>query len=140
MDFGALSCATNLCKTLGKLGCMHFVGLKGRREFEGPSELSEPSGEVTKSIRNFMKYFWFKFGRADVGFLAEGRRTAVRILSIFVCIVIFLSFVVFFVLVLMDFSCACVGFTEGQCPVRPFRDSNIEDRRNGGPEVICRPF
>jgi len=34
MDFGALSCATNLCKTLGKLGCMHFVGLKGRREFK----------------------------------------------------------------------------------------------------------
>ena len=39
MDFGALLCATNLCKTLGKLGCMHFVGLKGRREFEGPSKL-----------------------------------------------------------------------------------------------------
>ena len=44
IDFGALLCATNLCKTLGKLGCTHFVGLKGRREFEGPSELGETSG------------------------------------------------------------------------------------------------
>ena len=29
MDFGALSCAMNLYKTLGKLGCTHVVGLKG---------------------------------------------------------------------------------------------------------------
>ena len=57
MDFGALSCATNLCKTLGKLGCTYFAGLKGRREFEGPSKLGEPSGEVAKPVRNFMKYF-----------------------------------------------------------------------------------
>ena len=33
MDFGALSCATNLCKTLGKLGCAHFAELRSRREF-----------------------------------------------------------------------------------------------------------
>ena len=57
MDFGALSCATNLCKTLGKQGCTHFVGLKGQREFEGPSELSETLGEVANPVRNFMKYF-----------------------------------------------------------------------------------
>ena len=57
MDFGALLCATNLCKTLEKLGCTHFAGLKGRREFEGPSKLGEPSGEVAKPVRNFMKYF-----------------------------------------------------------------------------------
>jgi len=74
MDFGALSYAMNLCKTLGKLGCMHFVGLKGQREFEGPLELGEPSGEATKSIRNFMKYFLFNFGRADARFLAKSRR------------------------------------------------------------------
>ena len=41
MDFGALSCAMNLCKTLGKLSFTHFAGLKGRKEFEGPSELGE---------------------------------------------------------------------------------------------------
>lgn len=29
MDFGALSCTTNLCKTLGRMGYSHFVGLKG---------------------------------------------------------------------------------------------------------------
>jgi len=57
MDFGALLCATNLCKTLEKLGCTHFAGLKGRREFEGPLELGETSGEVAKPVRNFMKYF-----------------------------------------------------------------------------------
>lgn len=28
VDFGALSCATNLCKTLGKLGCSHFASLR----------------------------------------------------------------------------------------------------------------
>ena len=53
MDFGALSCATNLCKTLGKLRCTHFVGLQGQREFEGPLKLGETSGEVTKSVNNF---------------------------------------------------------------------------------------
>ena len=71
MDFGALSCATNLCKTLGKLGCTYFAGLKGRREFEGPSKLGEPSGEVAKPVTNFMKYFWLKFGRTDACSLVE---------------------------------------------------------------------
>ena len=28
VDFGALSCATNLCKTLGKVGCTHIISLK----------------------------------------------------------------------------------------------------------------
>jgi hypothetical protein len=95
MNFGALSCAMNLCKTLGKLGCTHFVGLKRRREFEGPSELGETLGGVTKSIRNFMKYFWFKFGRANTRSLAEARCAMVRILSIFVSVTIFLSFCCF---------------------------------------------
>lgn len=60
MDFGALSCATNLCKTLGKASCSHITSLKGRKVFEGPLELGESPSEVTKSIKNFMKFFWFK--------------------------------------------------------------------------------
>jgi len=92
IDFGVFSCATNLCSTLGKLGCTHFVGLKGRREFEGPSKLGETSGEVTKSVINFMKYFWLKFGHADARSLAEACRATVSILFIFVSVVIFLSF------------------------------------------------
>ena len=43
VDFGALSCATNLCKTLGKVGCMHAISLKEGEEFEGPSELGGSS-------------------------------------------------------------------------------------------------
>ena len=65
VDFGALSCATNLCKTLGKVGCTHIVSLKEREEFEGPLELGGSSREVTKSIKNFMKHFWFRFGRCS---------------------------------------------------------------------------
>ena len=52
IDFCVLSCATNLCNTLGKLGCTHFVGLKGRREFEGPSKLGETLGEVPSRSEN----------------------------------------------------------------------------------------
>ena len=103
----------NLCKNLGKLGCMHFVGLKGRREFEGPSKLGETSGEVAKSVRNFMKYFWLKFGRANARSLAKARHTVVSILSICVSVVIFLSFCCSLSFVLIDFCCACVGFAEG---------------------------
>ena len=70
MDFGVLSCATYLCKTLGKLGCAHFVELRSQREFEGPSKLGDTLGEISKPVRNFMKYFWLKFGRADARSLA----------------------------------------------------------------------
>ena len=70
MDFGALSYTTNLCKTLGKLGCAHFAKLRSQREFEGPSELGETVGEISKLVNNFMKYFWLKFGRADARSLA----------------------------------------------------------------------
>ena len=70
MDFGVLSCAMNMCKTLGKMGCAHFPELRSQREFEGPSELGETSGEISKLVRNFMKYFWLKFGRADARSLA----------------------------------------------------------------------
>ena len=101
MDFGVLSCATNLCKTLGKLGCTHFVGLKGQREFEGTLKLGETSGEVAKSVRHFMKYFWLKFGCADARSLAEARHAAVSILSICVSIMIFLSFCLLFLLIFL---------------------------------------
>lgn len=56
MDFAALSCDTNLSKTLGKVGCTHVVSLKEREEFEGPSELGGSSHDVSKSIKNFMKH------------------------------------------------------------------------------------
>ena len=102
MDFGALSCAMNLCNTLRKLGCTHFARLKGRREFEGPLELGETSGEVTKLVRNFMKYFWFKFGHADARSLAEAHRAAVSVSSICVSIANFLFFCCFLLCV---FSC-----------------------------------
>jgi hypothetical protein len=77
MDFGALSCAMNLCKTLGKLDCSHFAVLKSWRDFEGPSELGETSGEISKLVQNLMKYFWLKFGRANARSLAEARFAAV---------------------------------------------------------------
>ena len=85
VDFGALSCATNLCKTLGKVGCTHIISLKEQKEFEGPSKLGASSREVTKSIKNFMKLFWFKFGRADARSLTEARRTMVRVLTLLLC-------------------------------------------------------
>ena len=78
VDFGALSCATNLCKTLGKVGCMHVVSLNEREEFEGPSELGGSLRDVSKSIKNFMKHTWFKFGHANARSLAEAHRAAVH--------------------------------------------------------------
>ena len=77
MDIGALSCATNLWKTLGKLGCAHFAELRGQREFVGPSDFGETSGEISKRVRNFMKHFWLKFGLADAHSLAEARHATV---------------------------------------------------------------
>jgi hypothetical protein len=47
MDFGALSDATNLYKTLGRMGYSHFAGLKGRKDLDGPSKLSETSTEMS---------------------------------------------------------------------------------------------
>ena len=113
MDFGALLCATNLCKTLGKLGCRYFARLKGRREFEGPLELGETSGEVAKPVRNFMKYCWLKFGHTDANSLAEARRAAVSILSKCISVCNFSIFLLFSLFVFADFPYACVGFAEG---------------------------
>ena len=85
VDFGALSCATNICKTLGKVGCKHIVSLKEQEGFEGPSKLGGSSREVTKSIKNFMKHFWFKFGSVDARSLAEAHHAAVRVLTLSLC-------------------------------------------------------
>ena len=85
VDFGALSCATNLCKTLSKVGCTHIVSLKEQKEFEGPSKHGDPSREVIKSIKNLMKHFWFKFGRANARSLAEARHATVRVLTLSLC-------------------------------------------------------
>ncbi|CAD6253235.1 unnamed protein product [Miscanthus lutarioriparius] len=82
MDFGALSCTTNLCKTLGRMGCSHFVGLKGRKDLDGPSELGETSTETMKPVQNFMKYFWVKFGRADACSMAEAHHAAISMLTL----------------------------------------------------------
>lgn len=57
MDFGALSCATNLCKTLGRMGCSHFASLKGRKDLDGPSELGETSAEISKPVLEFHEIF-----------------------------------------------------------------------------------
>ena len=78
VDFGALSCATNLCKTLGKVGYTHAISLKEGEEFEGPSELRGSSRDVSKSIKKFMKHFWFKFGHANARSLAEARHATVH--------------------------------------------------------------
>lgn len=85
VDFGALSCATNICRTLGKVGCNHIVSLKEKEEFEGASKLGGSSREVTKSIKNVMKHFWFKFGRADARSLVEAHRAVVHLLTLLLC-------------------------------------------------------
>lgn len=76
VDFGALSCVTNVSKLLGKIGCSHFTSLGGKKNFESPA-LGDSSPEAVKSVKNFMRYFWFKFGRDDARALAEARRATV---------------------------------------------------------------
>lgn len=65
-----------------KVGYLHVVSLKEKKEFEGPLELGESSREVIKSIKNFMKHCWFKFGHADARSLVEARRATVRALTL----------------------------------------------------------
>lgn len=57
VDFGALSSAINLSKVLAKSGCPHVEGLKEKKDFESPAELGDSSGNLAKSMRNFMKLF-----------------------------------------------------------------------------------
>jgi hypothetical protein len=78
VDFGALSSTTNLSKVLAKSGYPHVKGLKEKKDFESPAELGESSGNLAKSMRNFMKLFWLKFGCVDARSLVEARRAAVR--------------------------------------------------------------
>jgi hypothetical protein len=35
------------------------------KDLEGPTELGVTSCDVRRSVRNFMKSFWVKFGRAE---------------------------------------------------------------------------
>lgn len=77
IDFGALSSATNLTKTLIKSGYGHVEALKVRKDFESPVDLGEISRNLTKPMRSFMKSFWLRFGCADACSLAEARRAAV---------------------------------------------------------------
>lgn len=70
--------ATNLSKVLAKSGCPHVEGLKEKKDFESLAELGESFGNLAKSMRNFIKLFWLKFGRVDARSLAESRRAMVR--------------------------------------------------------------
>lgn len=78
VDFRAFSSATNFSKILAKSGCTHVEGLKERKEFKSPAEFGESSGNLTKSIRIFMKSFRLKFGRANACSLAVACRAAVH--------------------------------------------------------------
>lgn len=78
IDFGALSLATNLSKTLIKSGCNHVDDLRERKEFECLVELGEPTRGLNKMMRNFMRSFWLKFDRASARSLVKARRAVVR--------------------------------------------------------------
>ena len=77
VDFGALSTATNISKMMAQLGCTHNEGLKEVTDIEGPATLGETSWGLARSVRNFMKAFWVKFGRANAHSVAEACRAAV---------------------------------------------------------------
>ena len=77
IDFGALSTAMNISKMIAQSRCTHTEGLKEVTDIEGPATLGETSWGLARSVRNFMKSFWVKFGRADARSVAEARRAAV---------------------------------------------------------------
>jgi hypothetical protein len=60
-EFVAVSSATNLSKTLAKLGCGHIKGLRKRDWFESLKELREASRNVSRAVKNFISSFWFNF-------------------------------------------------------------------------------
>jgi hypothetical protein len=83
VDFGMLSSATNLSKTLIKSGCSHVEVLKDRKEFESSADLGESSGNLTEAMRSCGSLinncpFWLRFGRANARSLAEARRAVVH--------------------------------------------------------------
>ena len=76
IDFRALASATNLSKMLRQDGCLHVKGVK-EKDLEGSAELRVTSCDVRRSVRNFMKSFWVKFGQAEARSMAEAWRAAV---------------------------------------------------------------
>ena len=79
IDFGALASATNFSKMLKQEGCSHIEGVR-EKDLEGSTELGVTSQSVRRSIRNFMKLFWVKFGRAEAHSMVEAWRAAVGVL------------------------------------------------------------
>jgi hypothetical protein len=75
VDFGALSAATNFSKMLAQSGCKHTEGLE-KKDIESPARLGT-SQALARSVRNFMKSFWVKFGCVDARSMVEARRAAV---------------------------------------------------------------
>jgi hypothetical protein len=77
VDFGALASATNFSKMLKQDGYSHIEGLMEKNDLEGLAELGVTSQSVRRSIRNFMKLFWVKFGWAEAHSMAKARHAAV---------------------------------------------------------------
>ena len=50
---------------------MHVEGLKEKSDLEGHVKLGVTSYGVRRYVRNFMKSFWVKFGRAESRSMAE---------------------------------------------------------------------
>ena len=73
VDFGALSAATNFSKMLIQSGCSHDLSFMENKDIGSPAELAETSRGVARSVRNFMKSFWVKFGRAAARSMVEAR-------------------------------------------------------------------
>jgi len=88
VDYGAMSCGNNLYRLLEKAGCKHIPGVLEAKRFESPEELGNPS-ETPKGVKNFIKYFWQKFGRSNARLLAETRLAAVSVSSL-LCLVVWL--------------------------------------------------
>lgn len=89
IDFGVLSSATNLSKSLVSSGYKHVEGLNGQ-EFKSPEELGESSRDVTRLVRNFMKSFWLKFGQADARSLAKAWHATVCYLYLVLCFIFYI--------------------------------------------------
>jgi hypothetical protein len=77
IDFGALSTAMNFSKMLTQSGYTHIEGLKEKKDIKDLAELGETSRGLLRSVRNFMKSLWVKFGRADAPSMAEAQHAAV---------------------------------------------------------------
>ena len=78
VDFGALASASNFSMMLNQDGCSHVEGLE-EKDLEGPAELGVTSRGIRRFVRNFMKSFWVKFGRAEAHSMAEARQSEVSL-------------------------------------------------------------